>query len=492
MTAIKAPGALHKNAWDRMSKGARTDPTTKYAIYASRTLAVYHPEIYLQADVETLKRMTENEKIQKWLGEVGIKKLTEFYPNNSPYFPILDQRLLPPTATLRKLQVGEDGRLSVVDQTSIPEISKAEIAYHIHKHRNNDSGTILYCDDESAFLLINDDAISMKDLKPSKVECKPTLIFNELYVWYPLMGRDDTSRSQELRRHVERFAPHPKYPQMTPWEQETVKNLKETTKIKTACEMKTIRVVTQNTTPLTEIGDGEIHIGNPKNYSDWRDSFQDFNLANELTIQRVHLGFSSLLLQDIHIRSNQLSPISALFASHILDSPEESRPKLLSDLYHRNFRWGEVWTWGLTDFTIDESLFSGGGGVCVTHADNIVSILNVANIDNIALHTYQPTKDKDHRVVYVPQWKATFSNGTLSNQSGKTIFDPVDFSAIVYLRQGTKWAFFANPIHIGNMGTAQIKRTIAQLHGEFGDSINGIQIQKTNDEIKNSMVSIVK
>ena len=38
----------HRLAWASLVQAARTDPIARYGIYASRTLAVRHPEVYLK------------------------------------------------------------------------------------------------------------------------------------------------------------------------------------------------------------------------------------------------------------------------------------------------------------------------------------------------------------------------------------------------------------------------------------------------------------
>jgi len=41
---------IHAEAWLEVAEKAQIDPAYKYAIYMSRTLAVKHPELYLQGD----------------------------------------------------------------------------------------------------------------------------------------------------------------------------------------------------------------------------------------------------------------------------------------------------------------------------------------------------------------------------------------------------------------------------------------------------------
>jgi len=56
---------IHKNAWKDVVKKAKTDKYFKYAIYASRILAIKHPEVYLKADKLFINKITTNEGFKK-------------------------------------------------------------------------------------------------------------------------------------------------------------------------------------------------------------------------------------------------------------------------------------------------------------------------------------------------------------------------------------------------------------------------------------------
>lgn len=49
-TRAEVAMSLHEAAWLNAAEQAEDDPAWKYAVYQSRTIAVKHPEIYMQAD----------------------------------------------------------------------------------------------------------------------------------------------------------------------------------------------------------------------------------------------------------------------------------------------------------------------------------------------------------------------------------------------------------------------------------------------------------
>lgn len=483
--------ALHNNAWNSIARRALNSSSDKYALYGSRTIAVSSPEMYLKADVQMLMWMKSHPKgvvvtgrpgrpapvsldlSWKMLQNLRTSSARELYPINAPFLDFVDRRLLPPTAVLRQLKV-VDGHLTVSNHENITELSKAVLAYYFKQKEKN--AHILYCSNESAFLLLKDKAISMKDLQMSVVDCDPILIFNKSHVWYPIMGRDDTLTEKSLYAAVKRYVKSDSI-KLDANQLQLVKILKQATQISNSSERRMVQLVTLNTTPILYLDDNEkLKAENSGNLVEWQVALQDKNILDEFTIQRVHTGISSLVLQDIHIKSNQLSPMTAYMAAQVVGKRPKDAARTLSEVYSHYFRWGEVWRWGLTDFTIDESLSAGGGGVCVTHSNNIGAILDLANVDHYTVHTYNRDKNKDHRIVYVPSWKATFSNGILPKGGGRSIFDPPQFRSVVYLRYGGKWAFFAPPVFFGSLGGESVSSHLDFLVGEFNDTLEGVAI----------------
>ena len=51
---------IHEKIWEKVINEAKVDKYLKYGIYCSRSLAVKHPEIYLQADIRFFEHITNN------------------------------------------------------------------------------------------------------------------------------------------------------------------------------------------------------------------------------------------------------------------------------------------------------------------------------------------------------------------------------------------------------------------------------------------------
>ncbi len=58
---------LHVREWEMLARAAESDKLSKFAIYQSRTLAVKHPEIYLQADAMFDRILTTTRGTKQYL-----------------------------------------------------------------------------------------------------------------------------------------------------------------------------------------------------------------------------------------------------------------------------------------------------------------------------------------------------------------------------------------------------------------------------------------
>jgi len=121
---------IHQQAWEDVVKKAATDDYFKYSLYTSRTLAVRHPEIYLQGDALFLEHITSTDGYASaykdrnphspqytdtslWfsgpsfsLDEVDFRDLSrtsclELYPDGAPFYPFLDRRVMPMSSCLK-------------------------------------------------------------------------------------------------------------------------------------------------------------------------------------------------------------------------------------------------------------------------------------------------------------------------------------------------------------------------------------------------------
>jgi hypothetical protein len=68
---------IHQKAWMDVATKALTNPEYKYAIYMARTLAVAHPEVYLQADKLFNDVLTSERGMQEFYEYRGIRAFNE-------------------------------------------------------------------------------------------------------------------------------------------------------------------------------------------------------------------------------------------------------------------------------------------------------------------------------------------------------------------------------------------------------------------------------
>jgi len=203
---------------ERNLSKAETDRYYSYAIYASRTLAVKHPEVYLQgndifAQVITtapgFKQAYETKNIHSdyfmklqlegdsfSFDDVDFDKYElitskEIYPPDYPFPPFFDRRMAPISVSLKTFD------------SKITQLEKAERLYFEAKHGGASDLFLLYCDNENAYLYQDGSLIwAESQEKVTSVEGNPVLIFNEQYVWYPLMERNDTDKSELLNKRL--------------------------------------------------------------------------------------------------------------------------------------------------------------------------------------------------------------------------------------------------------------------------------------------------
>jgi len=208
---------LHEKAWLDVATKAKDDPAYKYALYQSRTLAVKHPELYLQADALFnqillsqdnmdryysnrtqfgLQQESEYEAIHKMTG--GKFRWSEFSIDNhnvvgykdiyhtEAFLPFVDIRLHLMAVALK----GTDWQAT--------PLSMAEFLYFQHGAKRN--SFLLVTEQGTAYVYIparlgtRERLLKYSGEETKQIDEKVVLIFNQKHVWYPLMDRDDRSK----------------------------------------------------------------------------------------------------------------------------------------------------------------------------------------------------------------------------------------------------------------------------------------------------------
>jgi hypothetical protein len=237
--------AIHENAWEMVINRAKEDGSYKYSTYVSRSLAVKHSEVYLQADGVFVTIITTNRGFKKVYDtkDVHSKDLysrtyetppfsfeyvdfsadnivmsKEYYPEEYPVLPFLDRRLLPIASTLKSAE------------NTLTQLEKGVQMYFSSKNEENKEMYLIYCDNENTYLFCDGDIVWMKTAESVEtVEGNPVLIFNEQYVWYPLMGRDDSNRSEILKNLVAIYTTGAVIPPLNDFEKSIVEELAQVT-----------------------------------------------------------------------------------------------------------------------------------------------------------------------------------------------------------------------------------------------------------------------
>ncbi|HEC92517.1 MAG TPA: hypothetical protein ENI51_05970 [Candidatus Atribacteria bacterium] len=212
---------IHENAWEMVVNNAEEDQYYKYGIYVSRMLAVKHPEVYLQSDGLFVTIITTNKGFKKAyetkdvhdvyfygrtfetppfsfddvdFSSYEIIKSKEYYPEGYPVLPFLDRRLLPIASTLKSAE------------NQLTQLEMGVQMYFATKEENEEM-YLIYCDNENTYLSTGEDILSMKTLESAeRIDRNPILIFNDQYVWYPLMERDDTDKNETLKELIIYYA----------------------------------------------------------------------------------------------------------------------------------------------------------------------------------------------------------------------------------------------------------------------------------------------
>ena len=407
-------GEKHRASWEALGKAASEGGYAKYALYASRSLAVSHPEIYLMGDrwfydlasrCKGFKAFYRDPTSLGWLhmkygsefrsappdfeglsdGEVldfaGID-LHEYRPTSpdrilpGPYEPFVDHRLGPLAVTLKT-----EGRV-------VTELELAEIAYFqaIARGVKETELFLVACVDGSGYLLEGDRLVSMvSDEAVDAPAGSPYLIFNTESVWYPLMERDDSATSPALERAVNRLATPAGTPGLNPWEAALVGTLRTATELSSDEQRDLAAIAATRTTAW------RCHPA----YRAWLQFVPDSDFD----------GISGHLcvVREFDRLANSVSPGAAYLYGFLMgDGTVEERVRRFCHEYlirlgvvreaekkwkpaWRLEAWGHVWPCALMEHTIDDG-FRARTGHCVSQAHMTGAVLEMAGIPHVVVN----------------------------------------------------------------------------------------------------------
>jgi hypothetical protein len=362
---------IHHDAVEMALTRAETDTYYKYGIYASRILAVKHPEIYLQADGLFLEIITTNIGFKKsykitdvkadyfrWQKTGGamsgppfsmddvdftkykIIKSGELYPDGYPALPYLDRRMFTIATTLKSA----DSRLN--------QLEKVEQYYFVLRKQGvaPDQLYLVYCDNENAYLYDRGNLIRASDLeRVSQAEGNPILIFNEKNVWYPLMGRDDAQKDTTLKQVVDTYATGVTVPKLTDFETRMVARLVGVTALEGSQEDAAIVFAARS-----------YDTGVAQDNRPFQPMWQKIADINEFA--------RATLLANVLKNSGYLSPIAAYLAAIAAEYDGEQKIEAAGNEYAKHATapgspnpYGLLWMLGIVSYTIDDAYYAYAG-----------------------------------------------------------------------------------------------------------------------------------
>jgi hypothetical protein len=474
------PMQVHLEVWKNRVESGLKEPLNKYSFYTARTIMVKHPEIYLRADRRFYNHISSvpgyknaylenNRESVEFLPHTqyfrsapfsfdlvdmeNIKTTTSFrslYPARYPFLPYADIRMLPLASTLKT----SNKLISELEMASMRYLMKVEEA------KTEENVFILYSEEGMAWVADGNKIICVATGEEvSNIPGKVILIFNEDHVWYPLMGRDDTAKNIYLAKLVKIVKGNSGVPELTDGEKSLKDNIKELTSLKSIKEKAMAEIAAVRSTGR---------------YTKWFKFHNLWDIVMPTDTERdwQYYGY----LEQLMIRANSLSPISAYIAA--CSRNLEGYNKILvvdrewvnlASLPNHNYVWGHLWDECLVEYIIDES-FRINSGHCMAQACIISSILDMAGIDNYLLEGEVPGS---HHFVFVPEFEFTFDNGKLQSSQNTIHWNgPRGNKVLARFHYKGK---FASPIagghYSGTFSPEEAVEVLNELKGLYNDSI---------------------
>ena len=465
---------IHRGAWSDVVETARIDRDFKFGIYASRVTAVRHPEIYLKADNCFLEAIKSNPGFKKvyftkdihspelfWkrqlemtgppfsfddvnFNDLRVKNNRDIYPDKFPFFPYLDRRLLPVASTLKTYE------------NEVTEFEKAVIFYFKLKQHGSTNSFIIYCDNESAYVSYDNHLVKCSNLdEVTGTSSSPILIFNEDYVWYPLMDRDDTRKSPSLKQLVSTLSTKESLPRLTSYEEEVIRQIRQATNLESALAETTALLASMR-------GSGNV-----------LDSFHPL-WEKVLPKEDYRLAESFALIKQFLMKANILSPVSAFLAARSIPGSGVERLWTLSREWigrtaTRNWpkTRDHLWWCSHVEYSIDET-FRTRAGHCVTQSCNLSSVLSLAGIDHYVLEAGRPRDSETHHYIFVPEVNAIIDDGRIIS-SQNTVLYPREtitggfLNVIIYLNHEGHWANIIRNNYSGNIPPVEAVEQASEL-----------------------------
>ncbi|MBU7041907.1 MAG: hypothetical protein HXS45_13935 [Theionarchaea archaeon] len=454
LSSIQSPvgeaSSIHRSAWEMVIQRAQEDPSYACRFYATRTLSVKHPEIYLQADGLFIEIITTSRGFKRAFeikdvhsedlytrtyesppfsfDDIDFSTYTVIgfraeYPQEYPVFSYLDRRLLPIASTLKS------------SDTRLTQLEKGVQAYFAG--RGEKEMYLVYCDNENTYLCNGDTIIWATTLEPAEqIGGNPILIFNEEHVWYPLMERDDTDKDELLKALVNACATEVTVPPLEEDELAFLDELKRITGLPSHLgEDMALLSALRPVWNLEKYIETDI-------YERVEESGIDFIAERRFLLKQA----------------NYLSPITAYLAAMAETREGEDKMVEVSREYLKHATTGDMrivahghtWFCDLVEQTVEES-YTTKAGHCIVQAATISAALDLAHIEYYWVEGFAEQSvsgPNAHDWLCIPACGGTVSNG-LYLPGKRLLLNRIDFVADndtwVYIRELERWVGTASP-----------------------------------------------
>jgi len=480
----------HRLAWATLIQAARTDPIARYGIYASRSLAVRHPEVYLKGDTwffegaSSIKGFEKSFRDPTALGWSHMDYGFRFFDDEVSANGIPDGRPMDfSQLNLRAYRLTDSWRiypefyiqpldrrmapLAVALKTEAKVVSAIELAliayYRERAHGKREEELFLVlCEEEDAYLLAGDRLLcTSSDSEVSHTHSAPVLIFNEDAVWYPWMDRDDSAHSSELSKAVQRLAeaPLPKLPDS--WQVELFRQLAAATALEEESQ--------KSIAALASVR-GKGWPGHPY-HAAWQHVLPDDSVL--YTISK-HM----CLIREFLRHANLVSPVTAELSGYAIGSGSlEPRLRRLSQEYLINTgivreaeargwkeawrleAWGHLWPCPVMEHTIDDA-FRSRTGHCISQAYIMSAILEMADVPHLIVHFDRGgiTKQVSHHFILDANGAYLFDDGILNYR--KMDSSTEDYGPLHSVSKLGRWARPVGDGPYGNVNSAELTTLI--------------------------------
>lgn len=359
---------MHWDAWDAALADAPDDPAVRFAFYAYRTLAVAHPEIYLQAD-QLFSEIVENlpggwaSYVRPDLRDFDFFRRIDRGEIEGRPFSWRDWRVIPDSI----LDAEGEAKVHWLDRrcpsaaillhAASPRLSTLEAAVlrytQTRRLGRSEEGLFVVVDGAGRGFLIEDTLVRLGGFHSwddGLSGIAPVLVFNERSVYYPLFGRDDRDGSPSLRRLLAELGPPATLDLSTT-------DLRRISRLRSSSAL----ADTESYHLAVRVASGFHGKGNRVVNEKWSAFRGDAPALEEHCV--------TLALAKVYSRSNRLSLVSAAVAAQALEGELAERlerletdylalcgrrvaPRDSSDM--RREAWGILWSYGLLALGIDD------------------------------------------------------------------------------------------------------------------------------------------